>query len=113
MVHGPTNGVFFDDKRFWPIFERAQALDVPLYIHPSSPVQAVADAYYKDYLDKFPQLLTAAWGYTVETATHGIPHDPIGRIEKHPTPEDHPRASGRVAALLRLAHRHGALARGR
>src|SRR6201988_2740415 len=40
MVHGPTNGVFFDDKRFWPIFERAQALDVPLYIHPSAPVQA-------------------------------------------------------------------------
>ncbi len=32
MVHGPTNGVFFDDKRFWPIFERAQELDVPLYI---------------------------------------------------------------------------------
>jgi len=23
MVHGLTNGVFFDDKRFWPIFERA------------------------------------------------------------------------------------------
>src|SRR5580765_3152542 len=44
MVNGPTNGVFFDDRRFWPIFERAQALDVPLYIHPSSPVQAVADA---------------------------------------------------------------------
>jgi 2,3-dihydroxybenzoate decarboxylase len=72
MVHGPTNGVFFDDKRFWPIFERAQSLDVPLYIHPSSPVQAVADAYYKDYLKEFPQLLTAAWGYTVETATQGI-----------------------------------------
>src|SRR5262249_225324 len=32
MVHGLTNGVFFDDKQFWPIFERAQALDVPLYI---------------------------------------------------------------------------------
>jgi len=72
MVHGPTNGVFFDDRRFWPIFERAQALDVPLYIHPSSPVAAVVEAYYKDYLKDFPQLLTAAWGYTVETATHGI-----------------------------------------
>lgn len=72
MVHGPTNGVFFDDKRFWPIFERAQALDVPLYIHPSTPVAAVAEAYYKDYLKEFPQLLTAAWGYTVETATQGI-----------------------------------------
>src|SRR5438093_13063127 len=82
MVHGLTNGVFFDDKRFWPIFERAQALAVPLYIHPSSPVQAVADAYYKDYLDRFPQLLTAAWGYTVEAATHGIRMILSGAFEK-------------------------------
>ncbi len=72
MVHGPTNGVFFDDKRFWPIFERAQALDVPLYVHPSVPHPAVVEAYYKDYLKDFPSLLTAAWGFTVETATQGI-----------------------------------------
>src|SRR5882672_5674705 len=26
MVHGLTNGAFLDEKRFWPIFERAQAL---------------------------------------------------------------------------------------
>ena len=30
MANGLTNGVFLDDKRFWPIFEPAQALDVPL-----------------------------------------------------------------------------------
>ena len=30
MVNGLTNGLFLDDRRFWPIFERAQALDVPL-----------------------------------------------------------------------------------
>ena len=28
MVHGLTNGLFLDDRRFWPIFERAQALEV-------------------------------------------------------------------------------------
>lgn len=72
MVHGLTNGVFFDDKRFWPIFERAQALDVPLYVHPASPHAAVVEAYYKDYLADFPGLRTAAWGFTVETATQGI-----------------------------------------
>ena len=72
MVHGLTNGVFFDDKRFWPIFERAQALDVPLYMHPASPHPAVVEAYYQDYLKDFPSLLTAAWGFTVETATQGI-----------------------------------------
>ena len=70
MVHGLTNGVFFDDKQFWPIFERAQALDVPLYIHPAVPHSAV-EAYRQDVKD-FPSLLTAAWGFTVETATHGI-----------------------------------------
>jgi 2,3-dihydroxybenzoate decarboxylase len=72
MVHGLTNGVFFDDERFWPIFARAQALDVPLYVHPASPHDAVVEAYYKDYLHDFPALRTAAWGFTVETATQGI-----------------------------------------
>src|SRR5690349_19724803 len=32
LINGTTNGVFFDDRRFWPIFERAQALDVPIYL---------------------------------------------------------------------------------
>jgi len=72
MVHGLTNGVFFDDKRFWSIFERAQALDVPLYVHPAVPHSAVVEAYYQDYLADFPTLRTAAWGFTVETATQGI-----------------------------------------
>lgn len=72
MVHGLTNGLFLDDKRFWPIFERAQALDVPLYMHPAQPHPAVIDAYYKDYAAEFPMLVRAAWGYTVETATQGI-----------------------------------------
>lgn len=72
MVHGLTNGVFFDDKRFWPIFERAQELNVPLYMHPATPHSAVVEAYYEDYLEDFPSLLTAAWGFTVETATQGI-----------------------------------------
>ena len=73
MIHGLTRGgLFFDDKRFWPIFERAQALDVPLYMHPAIPHEDVIQAYYADYLDEFPGLLTAGWGFTVETATQGI-----------------------------------------
>jgi 2,3-dihydroxybenzoate decarboxylase len=72
MVHGLTNGVFFDDKRFWPIMERAQALDVPIYVHPSMPHPAVVEAYYKDYVKDFPSITSAAWGFTVETATQGI-----------------------------------------
>jgi predicted TIM-barrel fold metal-dependent hydrolase len=72
MIHGLANGVFLDDKRFWPIYERAQALDIPLYFHPSVPLPAVSDAYYKDYVKDFPMVVRAAWGYTVETATQAI-----------------------------------------
>ena len=72
MVHGLSNGLFLDDRRFWPIFERAQALDVPLYLHPAVPHPAVVDAYYRDYVEKYPNILRAAWGFTVETATQGI-----------------------------------------
>ena len=72
MIHGLTNGVFFDDKRFWPIFERAQALDVPLYVHPAIPHQDVIDIYLKEYVSDYPGILNAAWGFTMETGTQGI-----------------------------------------
>jgi len=84
MIHGLTNNLFIDDKRFWPIFERAQALDVPLYLHPAVPHKAVIDVYYRDYLEQFPGLMTAAWGFGVETATQGIRLVLSGVFEKYP-----------------------------
>jgi len=84
MIHGLTNDLFIDDKRFWPIFERAQALDVPLYLHPAVPHKAVIDVYYRDYLEQFPGLMTAAWGFGVETATQGIRLVLSGVFEAYP-----------------------------
>ena len=84
MIHGLTNGHFIDEKQFWPIFERAQALDVPLYLHPAVPHPAVVDVYYRDYLKEFPGLLNAAWGFTVETATQGIRMVLSGAFDEYP-----------------------------
>jgi predicted TIM-barrel fold metal-dependent hydrolase len=85
MVHGLTGeGTFFDDKRFWPIYERAQALDVPLYIHPAAPHPDVTRAYYADYLDDFPTFASAGWGYTVETATQAIRMVLSGMFDAYP-----------------------------
>ncbi|HET7849461.1 MAG TPA: amidohydrolase family protein [Pseudolabrys sp.] len=72
MVHGLTDGKFIDDKQFWPIFERAAALDVPIYLHPSFPHPAVTEVYYKDYLTQFPEFVGPALGFTVEAATQGV-----------------------------------------
>lgn len=85
MMHGLTGqNEFLDLKKFWPIYERAAALDVPIYLHPAVPHQAVVDAYYGDYLEQYPTLATAAWGFTVETATQGIRMVLSGVFEAHP-----------------------------
>ena len=47
MLSGTFNGRFFDEPEFLPIFEKAQALDVPLYIHPAIIPKNIAEYYYK------------------------------------------------------------------
>ena len=85
MIHGLTGGEqFIDGKQFWPIFERAEALDVPLYIHPANPHPAVVDVYLKDYVKDFPGIMNAGWGFTMETATAGIRIVLSGVLEKYP-----------------------------
>ncbi len=84
MLHGLANDVFLDDKRFWPIFARAEQLDVPIYLHPSLPQADVRRLYYDDYVKDFPIVARAAWGYTVETATLAIRLVLSGVFERHP-----------------------------
>jgi 2,3-dihydroxybenzoate decarboxylase len=84
MLHGLANGEFLDHKKFWPIFARAEKLDVPIYLHPGLPHQGVMDAYYKEYTKDFPMVVRAAWGYTVETATLAIRLVLSGVFDRHP-----------------------------
>src|ERR1022692_335809 len=72
MLHGMTNGEFLDHKKYWPIYERAEKLDVPIYFHPSLPHPKVTEIYYQDYAKDFPLVVRPGWGYTVETATQAI-----------------------------------------
>jgi predicted TIM-barrel fold metal-dependent hydrolase len=68
MIHGRTRDEFHDLERYWPIYERAQHLEVPIYFHPGPPHPAVVQAYFADYLQAFPGLSAAAWGFTIDTA---------------------------------------------
>lgn len=84
MLHGLANGAFLDEQRFWPIYARAETLDVPIYLHPSRPHQGVIDVYYKEYVKEFPPILSAAWGFGVEAATQAVRMVLSGVFEKHP-----------------------------
>jgi predicted TIM-barrel fold metal-dependent hydrolase len=85
MLHSLGEGPFLDDRRYWPIFERAAALDVPLYIHPADPNPAVIKAYYGDYARTHPTFIRAAWGFTFETGTQAMRLVLSGLFEAHPS----------------------------
>lgn len=64
MINGQTNGDYLDADRFAPFWERLQALQVPVYIHPANPVD-------EPYMyTGHPELFGPTWSWTVETATH-------------------------------------------
>lgn len=66
MINGHTRGTFLDDTKYWPIFECAQALRVPIYLHPTTPHPAVQKAYFEGY----EELALAAWGFGIDTGAH-------------------------------------------
>ena len=85
MVNGRTHGLFLDDPSFDPIFECAESLDVPIYLHPAMPTEAVRSASY----DNLPPgvghwLSSSAWGWHVETGLHALRLIAAGVFDRHP-----------------------------
>jgi predicted TIM-barrel fold metal-dependent hydrolase len=83
LINGHTRGRYLDDSFFWPILERAEALGVPIYLHPTPPPRPVIET---SYTGNFVAALlsTAAWGWHVETATHVLRLILGGAFDRYP-----------------------------
>jgi 2,3-dihydroxybenzoate decarboxylase len=66
MIHSHQQGEFLDAKKYWPIWERAERLGVPVYLHPALPHPKVVEAYFGGY----EELARAPWGFAVDTSCH-------------------------------------------
>ena len=84
LINGLTENRFLDDPRFDPILARAEALDVPIYLHPNLPPQSVRDAYYSGLpgLTGF-RLASASWGWHSEIALHVLRLVVSGALDRH------------------------------
>jgi len=67
VINSHTNDEYLDAAKYRPIFEAAQALDVPVYIHPREPVAPMNRSFYDS-----PVLSGAAWAYAVEAGTQAL-----------------------------------------
>ena len=71
MIHGQTRGKFLDDPMFRPILAAAERLDVPIYLHPAPPPDAIVETYYSGLSPEVEACLsTSGWGWHSETAMH-------------------------------------------
>jgi predicted TIM-barrel fold metal-dependent hydrolase len=85
MINGMTQDRFLDDPRFDPVLSRAERLDVPIYLHPNLPPEAVRKAYYEGLPGITGFLLSApAWGWHSELAIHVLRLVLSGALDRHP-----------------------------
>lgn len=85
LVNGSTSGLFLDHPRFTPLFEVAQALDVPIYLHPAPPPEAVRAAYFSGLPGDLGFLLSiAGWGWHAEAGMHSLRLILSGMFDRFP-----------------------------
>ncbi len=85
MINGTTNDKFLDDAQFAPVLQKAEDLDVPIYLHPNLPIKAVNDAYYSNLPGALGFTLSiAGWGWHSETAVHVLRMILAGTFDKYP-----------------------------
>jgi 2,3-dihydroxybenzoate decarboxylase len=64
IINSHTRDEYLDDPKFWPVFEAAEALDTPVYLHPNTPSRGLIDPLLDAGLDG------AIFGFAVETGLH-------------------------------------------
>ena len=86
VINGHVRGRYLDDAFFDPLLERAQALAVPVYLHPALPPEAVRLAYYTGHFSPrvTEMFAMAGWGWHIEAAVHVLRMILGGVFDRHP-----------------------------
>jgi 5-carboxyvanillate decarboxylase len=77
VVNSQTHGEYFDDPKYWPILECAEALDRCIYIHPRGPAEGKGMFQYYG-------MDSAMWSYGVEVGTHAVRMMASGVFDRFP-----------------------------
>lgn len=85
LINNHEDGTFYDDEKYWQVFAKAVELDVPIYLHPSFPSQAMAEHYKGNYSDQVAFMLSiASWGWHSEVGHHFLRLFAAGLFDKYP-----------------------------
>jgi len=66
IINSHTNGKYLDDEFYFPIFAKAEELDLPIYLHPSTPNPNMVEPLLKYGLEG------PMWGFAADTGLHAL-----------------------------------------
>lgn len=78
IINSHTRGEFLDDPKFWDIFEAAEALNIPIYLHPQTPPPAMIAPYVERGLE------SAILGFGAEAGLHALAIIRSGAFDRFP-----------------------------
>ena len=114
MVNGfqqkddPDNAIYYDIPEYREFWATVSELDVPFYLHPRMQIQTQARNY-----DGHPWLMSAPWGFAVETSIHSLRLCGSGLFDDYPNlrivighlGENIPFGLWRIDARMRFSRR--------
>jgi len=78
-INSHVGGEYLDNRKYWIIFEKAQQLGVPIYLHPRNPSPDILKA-----CAPYPALTGSMWGYAIETSLHAMRLILSGVFDQYP-----------------------------
>jgi uncharacterized protein len=85
VINGHHRGRYLDDRFFWPVLARAEALKLPIYLHPTQSPQPVIDAWFGGLEPMVGEMMAGpGWGWHIETALHVLRMIVGGVFDAHP-----------------------------
>ncbi len=107
-INGHNRGRYLDDPFYAPVLARAEALNVPLYLHPTLPPAAVMQASYGGFSPAVTFMIRGAGLGLAHRDRHAHhAHDLRRRVRPSSETANGDRPYGRGAALHDAAHRGG------
>lgn len=86
LINNHLDGEFYDDAKFWPVFAKAEELDIPIYIHPTFATEDELDITYRgNYSEGIAKIISGrGWGWHTETGLHVLRLFSSGLFDAHP-----------------------------
>ena len=78
IINSHTRHEYLNDPKFWAIFEAAESLGVPIYLHPNTPSKGMIQPLVERGLDG------AIYGFGVETGMHALTIITSGVFDRFP-----------------------------